>query len=81
MMVLIGTGVPTIDGESGSQCDRIGTGGEATLERFRPKAYSETIDGKSVAQAGCRSILHMRHFQQHKCLSDDLVADICGRQQ
>jgi len=62
-----------------SVCDRIGTAGEATLEGFRPRAYAETVGGKTVAQAGCRSILHMRDFQRSKELSDDLVSDITSR--
>ncbi len=56
--------------------------GEATLERYRPRAYSERVGGRSMAAAGCEPILHMRHFQQHKALSQQLVDDIttrCGR--
>lgn len=61
------------------QCRKVGTPGEALLEGHRPRAYSETVGGKSIAQAGCRSILHMRHFQQTKRLSEDLERDILTR--
>jgi quinolinate synthase len=57
--------------------ERVGdAAGEATLQAYRPRAYSERLNGMSIAQAGCVPILHMRHFSQHKALSDDLVADI-----
>jgi len=62
-----------------SVCRKVGTPGEALLEGHRPRAYSETVGGKSIAQAGCRSILHMRHFQQTKRLSEDLERDILTR--
>lgn len=64
-------------------CERVGSAaGEATLERYRPRAYSERVGGRSMAAAGCEPILHMRHFQQHKAFSQQLVDDIktrCGR--
>lgn len=50
--------------------------GEAMLEAYKPKPYSELIGGKTVAQAGCVPILSMRHFQQTGKLSDTLVLDI-----
>ena len=53
--------------------------GEALLEPFKPRPYSETIGGMSIAAAGCIPILHMRHFQQHKQLSGTLVQDILTR--
>jgi quinolinate synthase len=53
--------------------------GEAMLEAFKPKAYTDRIDGKTMAQAGCIPILHMRHFTQHKQLSEELVQDIKTR--
>jgi quinolinate synthase len=45
-------------------------------QAFKPRAYSELIAGKTIAQAGCEPILHMRHFQTNKCFSDALVADM-----
>lgn len=57
----------------------LGTPGEVMLEAYRPRPYSERIGGKSVAAAGCVPILHMRHFQQKKSLSDALVGDITSR--
>lgn len=53
--------------------------GEAMLEGYKPKAYVDRIDGKTMAQAGCIPILHMRHFTQHKQFSEDLVQDIRTR--
>lgn len=53
--------------------------GEAMLQAFKPRAYTDTIGGSSIAQAGCVPILHMRHFTQHGSLSDELVHDIVTR--
>lgn len=58
---------------------QIGTPGEALLEAYKPRPYAELINGKSVASAGCVPILHMRHFQKNKRLSDALVKDITSR--
>lgn len=55
--------------------------GEATLERYKPRAYTDTVGGKSVAQAGCEPILHMRYFSQHQQFSPALVEDILARNQ
>lgn len=53
--------------------------GEALLEGFQPRAYTDRVGGKSIAQAGCEPILHMRYFTQHKRFSPELVADILSR--
>lgn len=55
--------------------------GEAMLERYKPRAYTETVGGRSVAQAGCEPILHMRYFSQHQQFSAALVEDILTRNQ
>lgn len=60
-------------------CERIGTPAEALLAAFAPRPYAELLNGKTVAQAGCRPILHMRHFQKNKVFSQDLVDDITSR--
>jgi len=61
-------------------CQRVGdAAGEATLEPFKPKPYSELVGGKTMAQAGCIPILHMRGFQKGGRLPDALVADIQSR--
>ncbi|CAL8471866.1 g11408 [Coccomyxa elongata] len=61
-------------------CAKIGTPGEALLEAFRPRAYTEPMaDGRSIAAAGCEPILYMRGFQASKRLPDALVADILSR--
>lgn len=64
-----------------SICERVGEpAGEAMLTAFKPKPYAEPMaSGKTVAQAGCVPILHMRHFQKSKRLSDDLINDITTR--
>jgi quinolinate synthase len=63
-------------------CDRIATAGEATLEAYKPEAYTESApQGGSLAAAGCVPILNMRDFQAGKKLSDALVADILSRNQ
>jgi quinolinate synthase len=53
--------------------------GEAMLEAFKPRPYRELVDGKTMAQAGCVPILHMRGFQKGGSLPDALVADITSR--
>ncbi|CAG9463228.1 unnamed protein product [Pedinophyceae sp. YPF-701] len=62
-----------------SVCERIGTPGEALLEAHKPRPYLEKVGGKTMAQAGCVPILHMRHFSRNKTLSDELVADMQAR--
>jgi quinolinate synthase len=52
----------------------------ARLAVFEPETYSEQLDGRSLAELGTVSILHMRHFQQHAALSNELVSDILSRQ-
>lgn len=51
------------------------------LEPYKPQTYAADarVGGKSLAQAGCVPILHMRHFQTNKALSDELVADVLTR--
>lgn len=61
-------------------CGRVGDAtGEALLEAFKPRPYTELVGGKSMAQAGCVPILHMRGFQTGKKLPDALVEDITTR--
>jgi quinolinate synthase len=61
-------------------CERVGSpAGEATLEAYKPRPYAELIGGKTIAQAGCVPILHMRSYQLHKRLPDTLVEDILSR--
>jgi quinolinate synthase len=65
-----------------SVATKIGSpGGEAMLEAYKPKPYSDLIGGKTIAQAGCVPILSMRHFQKSGQLSDALVNDINDRAQ
>ncbi len=56
--------------------DRVGVASSAELAAFEPRKYTEFIDGRTIAELGTASILHMRAFQQEQRLPDDLVADI-----
>lgn len=61
-------------------CARVGDpAGEASLEACKPRPYEELVGGRTMAQAGCVPILHMRGFQKGGRLPDALVADIAGR--
>ena len=60
-------------------CDLVGTKGEFMLEGNKPESYTDTVDGRSMAVAGCEPILHMRGFQKTKMLPPELEADIYGR--
>lgn len=63
-----------------SVCNRVGSDAERDeLPSWKPKPYEERINGKSMAQAGCRSILHMRSFQKNGSLSSELVEDMRSR--
>ncbi len=54
--------------------------GSPALAAYHPRPYAENMpSGRTVAQAGCVPILHMRHFQQSKSLSPALVEDITTR--
>lgn len=60
-------------------CERVNSAGEALLEGYKPKAYVETVGGRSMASAGCEPILHMRGFQKDKRLPKALEDDIVSR--
>lgn len=60
-------------------CSRIGTAGEALLEAYKPREYTEEVDGRSMAAVGCEPILHMRGFQKTGKLPSSLVEDINRR--
>lgn len=51
----------------------------ATLRAFHPKAYTELIDGRTMADLGSEPILHMRHFQQTGELPPALMNAIRGQ--
>ena len=44
-----------------------------SLQKFHPQAYSELLDGKTIAEVGGEPILHMRHFQSKGILPQELV--------
>jgi quinolinate synthase len=58
---------------------QIGSTSRQALERFEPRKYSELINGRSVAELGRETILHMSAFQRTKRLPDALVEDIQTR--
>lgn len=49
------------------------------LARFHPRSYVERIEGRTAAQLGGVPILHMRHFQQTRHISPELVEDVKTR--
>lgn len=51
------------------------------LRPFEPEPYRERIGGRTVAEVGAESILHMRHFQREGSLSTELVEDVKARNQ
>ncbi len=55
-----------------------GMGDSASLAGYHPRAYTESIDGRTAADIGSEPILHMRHFQRTGELSADLVAAIAA---
>lgn len=63
-----------------SICEKIGTPAEALLEAYKPKAYDELLEGRTIASIGCEPILHMRDYQAAGKLSQGLVEDIASRQ-
>lgn len=61
-------------------CNKVSTPAESTeLLPWKPRPYEELIGGKTMAQAGCIPILHMRHFQKTGKLSNDLESDMMTR--
>mmetsp|Transcript_15315 Transcript_15315/g.36439 ORF Transcript_15315/g.36439 Transcript_15315/m.36439 type:complete len:201 (-) Transcript_15315:357-959(-) len=61
-------------------CDLIGRpDAEGVLGGYEPEKYTQTVQGMSIAEAGCISILHMRGFQQTKQLPEGLVQDVVSR--
>jgi len=61
-----------------SLIERIETEPAASLEPFSPRAYRESIDGRSVAALGTQSIVWMRDFHKTGKLPADLVAAVTG---
>jgi quinolinate synthase len=56
--------------------ERVSAVPNAVLAPYHPKLYSERVDGRTTAEVGGESILHMRYFQKEGRLSDELVRDI-----
>lgn len=58
---------------------RIGPAAPEDLRGFEPRSYCELIEGRTVAELGGETILHMRAYQQAGRLPGALVEDICTR--
>ena len=43
------------------------------LKKFHPKAYSDLLHGRSIAEVGGEPILFMRHFQSQGTLPQELI--------
>ena len=50
--------------------------GSQDLAAYHPKAYSEQLAGRSLAQVGTEPILHMRHFQRTGEMPAELVSQV-----
>jgi quinolinate synthase len=48
----------------------------AALRRFEPRAYDETIDGRTIAELGGKPIIHMRSFQATGRMPESLLAEL-----
>ena len=48
------------------------------LQKFHPKAYSELLHGRSIAEIGGEPILFMRHFQSQGKLPQELIDYVCS---
>lgn len=57
--------------------EALGTG--AALSAHLPRAYSETIGGRTAAELGSEPILHMRYFQSNNRMAPALLADVASR--
>jgi hypothetical protein len=51
----------------------------ARLRVFHPKAYSERVAGRTIADLGGEPILHMRGFQKSGHIPAELRAQVLGR--
>jgi len=58
---------------------RVGVETDAVLAPFHPHLYTETVAGRTAADLGGESILHMRAYQRTGELPPALVEDILGR--
>jgi len=54
----------------------VGTDFRGALDAYKPRLYTERINGHSAAELGCLPILHMRDFQRTGTLPTGLVEDI-----
>jgi quinolinate synthase len=54
-------------------------GAARDLSAYRPRAYTETIGGRTAAELGSEPILHMRYFQRHGSMDPALLTDVASR--
>jgi quinolinate synthase len=59
--------------------EKIDSVGPEALAPLEPKKYHEGLDGRTVAEIGGETILHMQAFQESKMLSEQLILDIRTR--
>lgn len=62
-----------------SVLSKVGTKEEGDLAGFKPRQYTELIQGKPAALLGSVPILEMRHFQAHKEFSQEFILDVLTR--
>ena len=63
-----------------SVAERCGSdAGRTLLTGHHPRVYADMVGGRSMAEAGCEPILHMRGFQKSGKLPSALAADILQR--
>ena len=55
--------------------------GSQDLTPYHPKAYSEQLGGRSLAQVGTEPILYMRHFQRTGQLPAELLELVVAGEQ
>lgn len=56
--------------------DGLKTKSPGALKLYYPRSYTEDIGGRSAAEIGGETILHMRHFQHESKLPDELVTHV-----
>ncbi|KAJ7551288.1 hypothetical protein O6H91_06G008600 [Diphasiastrum complanatum] len=60
-------------------CQLVGTPYDGTLQPQQARTFNDHVAGYAVSELGCEPILHMRYFQAHGRLSDDLLQHVCNQ--
>ncbi|MBT3219889.1 MAG: quinolinate synthase NadA [Proteobacteria bacterium] len=58
--------------------EMVGTDQENGLATFEPKKYTQSVGGRSVGDLGSEPILHMRYYQKHGVMPEELISQIEG---